>query len=1067
MTFALPRSFFSRMTSSSAAVVPDPDEGSFSHVLNRDLYKHRDKIVDDDSLKDQEPFPLLSGESIEYIACSHDDHVIAISNYRLFATLANGFYIVPLGLIECLEMQASKDSFSVVCKDARAFRLLFSSVLKCRSWFDRLQECKRLAHKDVKNVFAFIYRAYRKDQKLSRPWGESGDSGVANVTEPAESCEAGDMCEAGGVGGLLSLQSDSSSWRDEVMTSDYRRMGMCQAANGNETRAWRISECNDKYGVCLTYPKLLLVPGMISDEDLTTAAKFRMSGRLPVISWRHQSNGCVIARSSQPLVGVLGWRSPSDEKLLLAISQSCSLSISQSTDTVLENGYANGVSKSVSEESVDFMTESDEEGIPHFESEQQLEGLHKMMVFDLRSYTAALGNRAKGGGCECTDYYPNCEIFYKGLPNIHTVRKSFQQLRTTLISEDQTNYLSSMEGTQWLSYLCQLLSVASDVVGVVNNDHSPSPILVHCSDGWDRTTQIITLAEILLDPYYRTIKGFRVLVEREWVGFGHRFSDRCGHVTEDSNARSPIFLQWLDCVYQLLRQCPTDFQFNQSFLVKLGVHCFSCLYGTFLCNSMKEREEDRVGEDTYPVWSLLHEGNTEILNYLYKPGKSVLCPVTNIKHIALWTELYLSPCLVGYGTRRTLVYAPSPCVTRPQLIKRPTSQQTPSLGTPDNLSAEEGSRSTSGSIDSEGTSEVLESKPKPDLVIMEPESRTNPLQTQNTTNETSKETFPRSLPPEHVDVHPLSPTPGNQSPTPSNQTIVTETLITLDNQECGDSHEVLHGTHFDAIKNETGPKAIGNGHISPKDEETGSAKSSNSLSSTTSSLNSSKLSSSTPQNGLTLHSLSKACNGGMLLEAMDDLSPHVTQVNNVHTHPIRIAVSSKLGVDGLPLLAGDAQHRLRELVTEPQREVQRLRAHLKEIQLLVHKQGVAGGGVNLVEGAGGSGVSIEDQIASALDDQSPTSLSSWDCVDREEGVGVRWVPDHAVSHCQACGVEFWTGLRKHHCRSCGGVFCGSCSNFFCPVPHEQLFEETRVCEKCFYKLDGHLISRDCISVPPS
>ena len=29
---------------------------------------------------------------------------------------------------------------------------------------------------------------------------------------------------------------------------------------------------------------------------------------------------------------------------------------------------------------------------------------------------------------------------------------------------------------------------------------------------------------------------------------------------------------------------------------------------------------------------------------------------------------------------------------------------------------------------------------------------------------------------------------------------------------------------------------------------------------------------------------------------------------------------------------------------------------------------------------------------------------------------MRWVPDHAVSHCQACGVEFWTGLRKHHCR---------------------------------------------------
>ena len=36
------------------------------------------------------------------------------------------------------------------------------------------------------------------------------------------------------------------------------------------------------------------------------------------------------------------------------------------------------------------------------------------------------------------DYYPNCDIFYKGLPNIHTVRKSFHQMRAVLNSEDQT-----------------------------------------------------------------------------------------------------------------------------------------------------------------------------------------------------------------------------------------------------------------------------------------------------------------------------------------------------------------------------------------------------------------------------------------------------------------------------------------------------------------------------------------------------------------------------------------------------------------------------------------------------
>lgn len=37
-------------------------------------------------------------------------------------------------------------------------------------------------------------------------------------------------------------------------------------------------------------------------------------------------------------------------------------------------------------------------------------------------------------------------------------------------------------------------------------------VLVHCSDGWDRTAQLTALAMIMLDPYYRTIKGFEVCV---------------------------------------------------------------------------------------------------------------------------------------------------------------------------------------------------------------------------------------------------------------------------------------------------------------------------------------------------------------------------------------------------------------------------------------------------------------------------------------------------------------------------------------------------------------------------
>jgi hypothetical protein len=39
--------------------------------------------------------------------------------------------------------------------------------------------------------------------------------------------------------------------------------------------------------------------------------------------------------------------------------------------------------------------------------------------------------------------------------------------------------------------------------------------LVHCSDGWDRTSQLTSLAQIIMDPYYRTLSGLMV---RGWVG---------------------------------------------------------------------------------------------------------------------------------------------------------------------------------------------------------------------------------------------------------------------------------------------------------------------------------------------------------------------------------------------------------------------------------------------------------------------------------------------------------------------------------------------------------------------
>jgi hypothetical protein len=80
---------------------------------------------------------------------------------------------------------------------------------------------------------------------------------------------------------------------------------------------------------------------------------------------------------------------------------------------------------------------------------------------------------------------------------------------------------------------------------------------------------------LMLDPYYRTLRGFEVLVAKEWCSFGHKFRDRCGFKAGlESQEVSPVFLQWVDCVWQLWRQFPCAFEFNERFLVTIIYHVY-------------------------------------------------------------------------------------------------------------------------------------------------------------------------------------------------------------------------------------------------------------------------------------------------------------------------------------------------------------------------------------------------------------------------------------------------------------------------------------------------------------
>jgi myotubularin-related protein 6/7/8 len=109
---------------------------------------------------------------------------------------------------------------------------------------------------------------------------------------------------------------------------------------------------------------------------------------------------------------------------------------------------------------------------------------------------------------------------------------------------------------------------------------------------------------------------------------------------------SPVFHQFLDCVYQLLRQHPKRFEFNERFLRRLLYHLYSCQYGTFLYNSEKERRDARAAEKTSSVWDYFLSRKAEFTNPEYDPTiddlvkgqERILFP--DLKDIRWWYQLF-------------------------------------------------------------------------------------------------------------------------------------------------------------------------------------------------------------------------------------------------------------------------------------------------------------------------------------------------------------------------------------------------------------------------------------------
>ena len=356
---------------------------------------------------------------------------------------------------------------------------------------------------------------------------------------------------------------------------------------------------NSKFDYCSSYPKKIVVPISMTNDDIKKCATYRTKERFPALTYRYQKNGKCIWRSSQTKSGIKG-KTNKDVLLLTKIA----------------------------------------------------ENSKKLYVFDARPLLNAWANKLKGAGYEDISAYPdiNMELTFCGIPNIHAVRSACHKIYSTMCfknnndNEEKSKTKTNLENNLWYDSIVTIIKGAMNIVETIKNDNT---VLIHCSDGWDRTSQLSATSQLILDKRFRTIDGFICLIEKDWLSFGHQFRYRCGmYCPNDSpsnvaseNQKSPIFIQWLDAVYQIMQQNITKFEFNSDLLFFLANEMFTGTYGTFLFNNDMEREKFNAKNETISIWSYVKENEYLFLNQAYVENDNTQF-VINYKRINLWNKYF-------------------------------------------------------------------------------------------------------------------------------------------------------------------------------------------------------------------------------------------------------------------------------------------------------------------------------------------------------------------------------------------------------------------------------------------